>query len=68
MFYKRGVRIVKYLLNFCSVLFAENCAVAVRDIKELESMVSALGKFTSELEENKWLYITQLKNSTCQYT
>lgn len=52
MFYKRGIRIVKYLLNFCSVLFAENCIVDMRDI-ELESMVSALGKFTSELEENK---------------
>lgn len=50
MFYKIGVMRVKRLLDFCSVFFAQKCAVAVRDIKELEGVVSALGKFSRELE------------------
>lgn len=53
MFYELGVMRVQCLLDFCSVLFVQNCAVGVRDIKELEGVVSALGKFTSELERKK---------------
>ena len=53
MFYKIGVMRVKRLLDFCSVFFAQKCAVAVRDIKELEGVVSALGKFSRELERKK---------------
>ena len=53
MFYKIGVMTVKHLLDFCSVLFAQKCAVAVRDIKELDGVVSALGKFSRELERKK---------------
>lgn len=68
MFYKIGIMIVKCLLNFCPVLFAQNFAVDMRDIKELEGRVSVLGKFTRELERKVWCYITQLENSTHHYT
>lgn len=50
MFHKIDVGRVKCLLDFCSVLFAQNCAVDVRDIKELEGVMSALRKFTSDSE------------------
>lgn len=50
MFYKIGVRIVKCLLYFCCVLFAQNGPVNVKDIKELDGMLSAFEKFVSELE------------------
>lgn len=53
MFYKTGVRIVKCSFYFCCVLFAHNSTVDLKDIKELEGMVSALGKFARELERNK---------------
>lgn len=55
-------------IGFLLCAFCQNCAVAVRDIKELEGVVSALGKFTRELERKKRLYITQLENNTCHYT
>lgn len=53
MFYKTGVRIVKCLFYFCCVLFAQNSTVDLKDIKELERMVSAFGKFASEWQRQK---------------
>lgn len=44
---------VKCLLYFCCVLFAQNGPVNVKDMKGLGSMVSAFEKFASELERLK---------------
>ena len=40
-------------MYFCCVLFAQNGAVYMRDLRELQGMGSALGKFTSELERKQ---------------
>lgn len=40
-------------IGFLLCAFCQNCAVAVRDIKELEGVVSALGKFTRESWKEK---------------
>lgn len=61
MFYKIGVMRLKCLLDFCSVLLAQKCAVTMRDIKELEGVLSALGKFSRELELKNDFILHNLK-------
>lgn len=52
IFHKIGVRIVKFIEFLLCAFFLELCC-GCEEIKELEGMVLALRKFTSEQERKK---------------